>query len=334
MSHITMQKLCKCRYIYILLRFRNFSPGKLGGRPSCTGIFLYSCVICEALGVSWCQGCTNSVCFKHKLHAINTNLKIYIDKEYMKINMYVCSINRTKEEYEKLFNAINGLLLPGGNVDIEKSQFTRAAKVFYELAIKANDASDYFPIWGTCQGFQQLTVLTSNKNLLTLTDTKAVALPLSFSPGAQKSTLFKKFPKDVLQSLAEENITSNFHSWSLSMQNYSSNAKLKRFYRVLTTNTDGKKEFISTMEAYRYPFYAVQWHPEKSPFEWIEKDGMVHTLSAIKAAFYTAHFFVSEAMKNHHQFSSQSEEKRALIYNYQPIFNGLNSIFLQNYYFD
>ncbi len=46
--------------------------------------------------------------------------------------------------------------------------------------------------------------------------------------------------------------------------------------------------------AYRYPFYAVQWHPEKSPFEWIEKAGMVHTLSAIKATFYTAYFIVSE----------------------------------------
>lgn len=31
-------------------------------------------------------------------------------------------------------------------------------------------------------------------------------------------------------------------------QNYSGNAKLKRFYRVLTTNTDGKTDFISTME--------------------------------------------------------------------------------------
>lgn len=49
--------------------------------------------------------------------------------------------------------------------------------------LQANDAGDYFPIWGTCQGFQQLTVLTANKNLLTLTDTKAVALPLSFTAG-------------------------------------------------------------------------------------------------------------------------------------------------------
>lgn len=109
------------------------------------------------------------------------------------------------------FIGFRSLFLPGGDVNIYKPQFTRVAKVFYDLAIKvskpeilinvqvfwmsdaltftvfrtrqANDASDYFPIWGTCQGFQQLTALTSNKNLLTLTDTKAVTLPLTFSQG-------------------------------------------------------------------------------------------------------------------------------------------------------
>ncbi|KAI5607551.1 hypothetical protein C0J50_1862 [Silurus asotus] len=243
-------------------------------------------------------------------------------------------INETEEEYRKLFYSINGLLLPGGDVDIEASQFTRVAKIFYELALKANDAADYFPIWGTCQGFQQLTVLTSNKNLLTLTDTKSVALPLIFGPGAQNSRMFKNFPKDLLHSLSSENITSNFHSWSLSIQNFTRNAKIKRFYKILTTNTDGKKEFVSTMEAYRYPFYAVQWHPEKSPFEWIDKPGMVHAISAIRASFYTASFFVSEAMKSQHRFPTQADEEKALIYNYIPVFKGVNSIFIQNYYFD
>ncbi|XP_032363503.1 gamma-glutamyl hydrolase-like, partial [Etheostoma spectabile] len=91
-------------------------------------------------------------------------------------------INRTEQEYTNIFYSINGLLLPGGDVDIQTSQFSRAAKIFYNLSLKANDAGDYFPIWGTCQGFQQLSVLTANKNLLTLTDTKAVALPLTLTP--------------------------------------------------------------------------------------------------------------------------------------------------------
>ncbi|KAF3690328.1 Gamma-glutamyl hydrolase [Channa argus] len=243
-------------------------------------------------------------------------------------------INRTEEEYVKLFNSINGLLLPGGDVDIQTSLFTRAAKIFYSLALKANDAGDYFPIWGTCQGFQQLSVLTANKNLLTLTDTKAVALPLTFTSVAQSSRLFRTFPKDLMQSLAQQNITPNFHSWSLSMQNYTRNAKLRKFYKVLSTNTDGKKEFISTMEAYRYPFYAVQWHPEKSQFEWIDKPGMSHSTAAVTASFYTAAFFVSEAMKSNHHFSSAAEEEKALIYNYSPVFKGIYAIFIQNYYFD
>ncbi|XP_074505564.1 gamma-glutamyl hydrolase isoform X3 [Sebastes fasciatus] len=197
-------------------------------------------------------------------------------------------INRTEDEYAKTFYSINGLLLPGGDVDLQTSLFSRAAKIFYNLALKANDAGDYFPVWGTCQGFQQLSVLTANKNLLTLTDTMAVALPLTLTPAAQSSRLFRSFPKDLLQSLAEENITSNFHKWSLSMQNYSRNAKLKRFYKVLSSNNDGKREFISTMEA----------------------------------------------TKNQHHFSSPVEEERALIYNFSPIYRGIHTIFVQNYYFD
>ncbi|XP_064823416.1 zgc:171566 [Oncorhynchus masou masou] len=139
-------------------------------------------------------------------------------------------INRTDEEYEKIFNSINGLLLPGEGVDLQTSQFSRLSKIFCDLAIKVFlTHQNYFPIWDMCQGLQQMTVLTSNKNLLTPTETKAVALPLTFTP------------------------------------------------------------------ANHYPFYAVQWHPEKSPFEWVDKPGMVHSAASVRASFYTAHFFVSES---------------------------------------
>ncbi|XP_051932320.1 zgc:171566 [Hippocampus zosterae] len=243
-------------------------------------------------------------------------------------------INRTEEEYVRIFSTINGLLLPGGNADIETSLSTRAAKIFYRLALKANNAGDYFPIWGTCQGFQQLTFLTADRNLLTVTDTRNIALPLNFTADSSSSRLFRNFPNDVMQSLSEDNITPNFHSWSLSLQNFSRNNKLKRFYKVLSTNTDGTTDFISTMEAHHYPFYAVQWHPEKSPFEWVDKPGMVHTTQAVRVSLYTASFFVSEAMKNQHKFSSPAEEEQALIYNFSPVFLGISSIFVQKYYFD
>lgn len=38
-------------------------------------------------------------------------------------------------------------------------------------------------MWGTCLGFEQLTLLTSGKSLLSRTNTSGVALPFNFTKG-------------------------------------------------------------------------------------------------------------------------------------------------------
>lgn len=60
--------------------------------------------------------------------------------------------------------------------------------------------------------------------------------------------MFQNFPAELLLSLAIQPLTANFHKWSLSVMNFTKNAKLKEFFNVLTTNTDGTIEFISTVE--------------------------------------------------------------------------------------
>lgn len=45
---------------------------------------------------------------------------------------------------------------------------------------------------------------------------------------------------------------------------------------------------------FKYPVYAVQWHPEKAPYEWKNLDGISHAPNAVRTAFYLADFFVSE----------------------------------------
>lgn len=45
---------------------------------------------------------------------------------------------------------------------------------------------------------------------------------------------------------------------------------------------------------YKYPVYGVQWHPEKSPYEWGPLKGISHAPNAVKTAFYLAEFLVSE----------------------------------------
>ena len=48
---------------------------------------------------------------------------------------------------------------------------------------QANTRGDYFPIWGTCLGFEELTYLTSGRLLLSLTNTRGIPLPVVFTNG-------------------------------------------------------------------------------------------------------------------------------------------------------
>ncbi|XP_074843239.1 gamma-glutamyl hydrolase [Carettochelys insculpta] len=243
-------------------------------------------------------------------------------------------LNRSEDEYDKIFQSINGVLFPGGSSDLKTSEYARVARVFYNKAIKANDKGDYFPVWGTCLGYEELTYLTSGQMLLSRTDTEDFALPLNFTTAGKDNRIFKDFPAVLLQKLATEPLTAHFHHWSLSMQSFTQNEKLRNFYKVLTTNTRANVKFISTMEAYKYPVYGVQWHPEKNPFEWRTSKGIPHSQSAIRVAYYIADFFVNEARKNLHHFPNKDEETKALIYNYNPLFTSSFSSFEQVYFFD
>lgn len=48
---------------------------------------------------------------------------------------------------------------------------------------QANDGGDYFPVWGTCLGFEELTYLTLGKLVLVKNNMRDVALPLNFTDG-------------------------------------------------------------------------------------------------------------------------------------------------------
>lgn len=93
-------------------------------------------------------------------------------------------------------------------------------------------------------------------------------------------------------------------------------------------------EFISTIEHRFYPFYGVQFHPEKNLYEWVRNKNISHTEHAITASQYFSQFFVNEARKNDNQFSNSKTEDQHVIYNFEASFTGAQgSAFEQCYMF-
>ncbi|CAM9464213.1 unnamed protein product [Lampetra planeri] len=110
------------------------------------------------------------------------------------------------------------VFFPGGDVDLVTSAYAKAAKILFDLVMQANECGDYFPVWGECLGMHELAYFVAGENLLTLTCTQDVALPLNFTKESKQSKLFRNFPKGVLDTLASESMTGNMHNWSLSLK--------------------------------------------------------------------------------------------------------------------
>jgi len=231
--------------------------------------------------------------------------------------------NSTTEELRDLFSKINGVLFPGGGASLDMdTDLYKSAKLLYDMALKANDKGDYFPIFGHCMGFELLAIITSqDENILTGVDAENYTIPLNFTADAKSSRWLLSASKDILSILATQPVTMNNHVECVTPADFSANPYLPSFYSVLATNMDRHgKQFVSLWEGKKYPIYGMQWHAEKPQFEWNPQEVINHTKDSIKAMQYFPDFLVNEARKSQHHFATIDEEYQTLIYNFSPLF--------------
>ncbi|ODN06193.1 Gamma-glutamyl hydrolase A [Orchesella cincta] len=254
-------------------------------------------------------------------------------------------VDQDEDYLRKMFNSINALFFPGGAITFEydNSTINNSSKGFVssglflmKLAKEANDKGDYFPVWGTCLGFEFMLFAEGNgQDARTLCQANNQVDKLSFQKDAMQSRLFGKARKSVINTLGTKAVTANFHHFCLTPENFT-RFGLNQSYRLLSTSYDpvGNVTYVSAVESKKYPFFAVQFHPEKNIYEWTLKENLPHSPEAIEVAQYFAMFFVDQARKNIHSFNSRSEEEAQLIYNYIPTYTGLTGdTFEQKYYF-
>uniref|UniRef100_A0A131YL28 folate gamma-glutamyl hydrolase n=1 Tax=Rhipicephalus appendiculatus TaxID=34631 RepID=A0A131YL28_RHIAP len=330
--------LCVCR---------RYSLHAAGGSVSSANMQYVTLVVCFAAAVA-CSAATERPIIGIIAQHLNSRTfspnrtNTYIAASYVKYieasggRVVPIFVDQTKGYYKKLFNSVNGVLIPGGGVDLDNSGYLEAAKIIFDLAIEANNHGTYFPLWGTCLGFEALSRLAIDKLVLRACQGHDLALPLNFTRGFRRSRMFSGLSRSLERALRTRPITYNSHGKCLTPQNFTTFG-LDHFFRLTSTNVDPNGvTFISSMEAYSYPFYGVQFHPEKNNFEWTQRKDHVHiphTKDAVLVSQYLGNFFLDEARKNNHSFASAAEELNALIYNYPVTYTQNKTAFTQMYIF-
>lgn len=208
-----------------------------------------------------------------------------------------------EEMAREIFSQINGLLFTGGN-----SILPVAARTLWTLAEQANAKGDFFPIWGTCLGFEYFLMLASGADEFVMEGgyvSHNVSWPVKLTE--EDSELYKN--RVVREIVTEMPVTMNNHEFGISPAHFRKYPALVEKFRITSVNTDSNgKPFVSTIEPKdpeRYPYYGVQFHPEKNAFEYgthpgtnIPFENINHSADSVYFAFHLASFFVSLARKN------------------------------------
>nr|XP_018896449.1 PREDICTED: gamma-glutamyl hydrolase-like [Bemisia tabaci] len=231
-------------------------------------------------------------------------------------------IGQSGAYYRKMAESINGLLIPGGGARFNGTDnFFAASKMMYDLALKMNGDNVHFPVFGVCLGFELLLRFASDDENVRRSCKGGVIhhinMPLKFSSGFKKSSLFKSLPKRTSRAL-QTNITINNHVWCLYQDDFKRN-NLENDWKILATSDDLQgNSFIAAVEHVKYPISGVQFHPEKNIYEWGRALPFVRSPKAIEASRYFYDWLVGEAKKNNHSFAEPHQEQEALIYNFAP----------------
>ena len=207
-------------------------------------------------------------------------------------------------QLEAIFLSTNGFLIPGGSAGLSTS-----ARALIERAIHANKGGDFYPVWGTCDGFEWLMEIFGGMgDIVAGFDSEYMPAKLTFTPAAKTSRLYAGANASLIRWLATEPITYNAHHAGITPSSAAANKGLTQTIDVLSTSVDRKgKVYVAQFEAKTLPIYGNQFHPEKIQFVHSAEDKDIpRTPEAVAAAKYLAHFFVSEAKKSNHTAASHS----------------------------
>ena len=222
-----------------------------------------------------------------------------------------------------LVSKLNGVIFPGGGTELKDkdgkfTEYTKRGKVLLDKIKEMNNQGIYVPVLGICLGFQELSQIEAPyKDTLELYkfDADDVANNVTLFSDVSKSKLFKHIPQHLLTAIQKENITYNHHHDGILPPIYSKYPELREYYLLGVSYDQKGLEYVAIVENKKYPFYGLQFHPEKNLFIWKKDLNVPHSPTSIELSQYISNFFIGEARKNFNHFGSEEELFNRLVEN-------------------
>lgn len=237
------------------------------------------------------------------------------------------------EELTVLMSKLHGILLTGGATELysreevqvyrksvrrtqkQPSTFSRKIGVVLEQAKKINTQRT-FPIWGTCLGFEAMVLNEVNysvemkrvNNLNSVAPIKLVSrrsyTHSSTSQLEQTSpNVFNYLSTEDVQQVEQHSLAYFNHLNGFTVADFAQNEVTSEHFEVLATtltvHRHEQREIVAAIRHKKFPFFGVQFHPEKAKFE--SGVPLRGDPEAQKVADLLGRFFVDQARESSQQ---------------------------------
>lgn len=164
--------------------------------------------------------------------------------------------NHSLEESKAKIDKCNGLFYAGGDAG---QDYTDWGHELFNYVLELNDQGIYYPIWGTCLGFENLAQFTSSDpdNVLSLIESHYENPLLKFIKDPKDTEMFSPLREQAM-NFEKYNMTLNSHSWGLSPNTFKQDEGLANFFIPTSVSyNDSGIPFVASMEARKYPVFGT-----------------------------------------------------------------------------
>jgi gamma-glutamyl hydrolase len=157
---------------------------------------------------------------------------------------------------EFYYEILHGLVIPGGDTEygMKQSALLETVERFLDLGMRKGE---YFPILGICFGMELLAALIGEfRTFEPIVDHGQ--RQLTWTREGITSAFYRALGPAVKQ------VTEQNHEFGISSLRFQANVRLRRFFSVLATATNVKKEeYVAIIQGRKWPVYGMIFHPER-----------------------------------------------------------------------